>query len=114
MKISRFVSGYMLSGISDVGRGSTHAWAEIYLPEHGWIGYGPLIGRRGGPGHIAVGGSFHPRGVMPVCGGFMGLSGIGTSLKVGIARCAPSRRFSTSCYSGKPQHGNHSKSVEGE
>ena len=82
---ARFVSGYMESGNSNVGRGSTHAWAEIYLPDHGWTGYDPSIGRRVGPGHIAVGVSHHPRGVMPVSGGFLGLSGVGTSLKVGIS-----------------------------
>ena len=81
---ARFVSGYMESMNSQVGRGSTHAWAEIYLPEHGWTGFDPSIGKRVGAGHIAVGVSHHPRGVMPVTGGFTGITGIGTSLKVGI------------------------------
>ena len=81
---ARFVSGYFESSNSRVGRGSTHAWAEIYLPEHGWSGYDPSIGRRVGPGHIAVGVSHHPRGVMPVTGGFSGFSGISTSLRVNI------------------------------
>lgn len=81
---ARFVSGYMESGNSQVGRGSTHAWAEIYLPEHGWTGFDPSIGQRVGPGHIAVGVSHHPRGVMPVTGGFTGITGIGSSLKVSI------------------------------
>jgi transglutaminase-like putative cysteine protease len=81
---ARFVSGYMEGENSAVGRGSTHAWAEIYLPEHGWTGFDPSIGKRVGPGNIAVGVSHHPRGVMPVSGGFLGLAGIGTTLKVGI------------------------------
>lgn len=81
---ARFVSGYLESSNSKVGRGSTHAWAEIYLPDHGWAGYDPSIGKRVGPGHIAVGVSHHPRGVMPVSGGFNGLSGVGSSLKVNI------------------------------
>jgi transglutaminase-like putative cysteine protease len=81
---ARFVSGYLDSQNSRVGCGSTHAWAEIYLPDRGWTGFDPSIGKRVGPGHIAVGVSHHPRGVMPVSGGFNGLSGIGTSLKVAI------------------------------
>lgn len=81
---ARFVSGYMESENSKVGRGSTHAWAEIYLPEHGWTGYDPSIGKHVGPGHIAVGVSHHPRGVMPVIGGFHGPSGVGRSLHVNI------------------------------
>lgn len=81
---ARFVSGYMESANSLVGMGSTHAWAEIYLPEHGWTGFDPSIGRRVGPGHIAVGVSHHPRGVMPVAGGFTGPPGIGKSLEISI------------------------------
>lgn len=81
---ARFVSGYMESDTSRVGMGSTHAWAEIYLPEHGWTGYDPSIGKLVGSGHIAVGVSHHPRGVMPVAGGFHGPSGVGRSLKVNI------------------------------
>ena len=82
---ARFVSGYMESANSAVGRGSTHAWAEIYLPEHGWTGFDPSIGKRVGPGHIAVGVSHHPRGVMPVKGGFRGAAGIERALKVAIS-----------------------------
>jgi transglutaminase-like putative cysteine protease len=81
---ARFVSGYMESDSSKVGRGSTHAWAEIYLPEHGWTGYDPSIGKPAGSGHIAVGVSHHPRGVMPVIGGFHGPAGVGRSLHVNI------------------------------
>lgn len=81
---ARFVSGYLESANSKVGRGSTHAWAEIYLPEYGWTGYDPSTGKRAGPGHIAVGVSQHPRGVMPVSGGFNGATGVSSTLKVNI------------------------------
>lgn len=81
---ARFVSGYLESQSSIVGLGSTHAWAEIYLPDRGWTGYDPSIGKRVGPQHIVVGVSHHPRGVMPVSGGFHGASGVGSSLKVNI------------------------------
>ena len=67
---ARFVSGYMESANSKVARGSTHAWVEVYLPLHGWIGYDPSIGRRTGIGHIAVATSYHPRGIMPISGKF--------------------------------------------
>lgn len=108
---ARFVSGYMESGNSVVGRGSTHAWAEIYLPEHGWTGYDPSIGKRVGSGHIAVGVSHHPRGVMPVSGGFIGLSGIGTSLKVSITtkRLPPVDGITTQ--SQPAPHGNNRNTI---
>ncbi len=82
---ARFVSGYLESSNSKVGRGSTHAWTEVYLPERGWTGYDPSIGRRVGPGHVAVGVSHHPRGVMPVTGGYSGQPGVTSSLTVSIS-----------------------------
>jgi transglutaminase-like putative cysteine protease len=82
---ARFVSGYLESSNSMVGRGSSHAWTEVYLPERGWTGYDPSIGRRVGPGHVAVGVSHHPRGVMPVSGGFAGPPGITSTLNVAIS-----------------------------
>lgn len=69
---ARFVSGYLESEVSRVGRGATHAWTEIYLPDRGWTGFDPSIGGQVGIGHIAVGVSYHPRGVMPISGIFKG------------------------------------------
>jgi len=81
---ARFVSGYLESSNSKVGRGSTHAWTEIYLPDKGWTGYDPSIGHRAGVGHVPVGVSHHPRGVMPVTGGYNGPPGTRTSLSISI------------------------------
>ncbi|MEZ5326222.1 MAG: transglutaminase family protein [Verrucomicrobiales bacterium] len=81
---ARFVSGYLETSNSMVGRGSTHGWTEVYLPDHGWVGYDPSIGKRVGPRHIAVGVSHHPRGVMPVSGGYVGPGGVSSSLIVRI------------------------------
>ncbi|MDF1825410.1 MAG: transglutaminase family protein [Verrucomicrobiales bacterium] len=67
---TRFVSGYLESENSANGRGSTHAWAEVYLPDRGWVGFDPSIGESVGMGHVAVGFSHHPRGVMPITGRF--------------------------------------------
>jgi len=67
---SRFVSGYLESEVSRVGRGATHAWTEIYLPDRGWTGFDPSIGEQVDVGHIAVGVCYHPRGVMPISGTF--------------------------------------------
>ncbi|HVJ46500.1 MAG TPA: transglutaminase family protein [Luteolibacter sp.] len=82
---ARFVSGYLESSNSKVGRGSSHAWVEIYLPEKGWTGYDPSIGQRTGPGHVPVGVSHHPRGVMPVTGGYVGPPGVTSKLTVSIS-----------------------------
>lgn len=69
---ARFVSGYLESEVSRVGRGATHAWTEIYLPDRGWTGFDPSIGNQVDIGHIAVGVAYHPRGVMPIGGSFKG------------------------------------------
>lgn len=81
---TRFVSGYLESENSAVGRGSTHAWTEVYLPDHGWVGYDPSIGKPVGLGHVAVGISHHPRGVMPISGKFESQGNRSTGLQVAI------------------------------
>lgn len=87
---ARFVSGYLESEVSRVGRGATHAWTEIYLPERGWTGFDPSIGGQVGIGHIAVGVSYHPRGVMPIAGSFKanGNSSMGMDVKIFSSRSA--------------------------
>lgn len=68
---SRFVTGYNLSS-ADVGAGSTHAWAEVYLPGAGWKGFDPTAGLVAGSSHIAVAVAHHPETVPPVAGSFLG------------------------------------------
>lgn len=82
---ARFVSGYLESANTKAGKGSTHAWMEVYLPDRGWTGYDPSIGHRIGPGHVAVGVSHHPRGVMPVSGSYSGPTGALVSMAVSIS-----------------------------
>ncbi len=65
---SRFASGYLDSASSAAGRAATHAWAEVYFPEHGWFGYDPTLGESTSHKHIVAGVSSHPRGVMPISG----------------------------------------------
>jgi len=69
---SRFTSGYLDSAASAAGRAATHAWAEVYFPEHGWFGFDPTLGEGTSHKHIATGVSSHPRGVMPVTGSYSG------------------------------------------
>jgi transglutaminase-like putative cysteine protease len=69
---ARFTSGYLHGAPSKAGRGSTHAWTEVYLPALGWRGFDPTLGEAISLGHVAIGVSSHPRGVMPVTGAFIG------------------------------------------
>jgi transglutaminase-like putative cysteine protease len=69
---SRFASGYLESAASFAGHASTHAWTEVYFPEHGWFGCDPTLGEGTSEKHIVSGVSSHPRGVMPVTGAYSG------------------------------------------
>jgi len=47
----RYISGYICPGSSEWrGEGATHAWAEAWLPDTGWVGIDPtnkcLVGER--------------------------------------------------------------------
>jgi transglutaminase-like putative cysteine protease len=70
---ARAVSGY-LSDPGMVGNdgGSTHAWAEVFLPEAGWISFDPTNKRVGSAHLIPVAiGRCNAR-IMPVTGGYLG------------------------------------------
>lgn len=69
---ARFASGYLDSASAAAGRAATHAWTEVYFPEHGWFGFDPTLGEGTSHKHIVTGVSSHPRGVMPVSGSFSG------------------------------------------
>ena len=79
---ARFVSGYLFAEPSADNYGSTHAWAEVFLPGAGWKGFDPTIGKIVGTDHIAVAVARLPESVPPVEGSFIGLPG--ASLDVGV------------------------------
>ena len=79
---ARFVSGYLHAQPSEFNFGSTHAWAEVYLPGAGWKGFDPTTGAIAGSDHIAVAVAISPEKVPPVSGSFIGPPG--TSLDVGV------------------------------
>jgi len=81
---ARFASGYLDSEASAAGRAATHAWVEVYLPEHGWVGYDPTLGERTSFKHILIGVSAHPRGVMPVSGMYSGPESLYQGMRVSV------------------------------
>ena len=81
---ARFTSGYLDTTASAAGRGSTHAWVDVYLPDSGWVGYDPTIGEFVSRKHIALGVSAHPRGVMPVSGIYSGPPGSYQGMQVSV------------------------------
>lgn len=70
---ARAVSGYLFDPqIRADNPGSTHAWAEVYLPGAGWIAFDPTHRRLGGASLIPVAVARSNRQIMPVVGGYIG------------------------------------------
>lgn len=70
---ARAVSGYLFDpDQKDEDAGSTHAWAEVYLPGAGWVAFDPSNQRVGGSQLIPVAFARFNRQVMPVTGGYIG------------------------------------------
>lgn len=80
---ARFVSGYLHVEPAGPQGGSTHAWAEVYLPGAGWKGFDPTHGELVGAKHIAVAVAHLPEAVPPVAGSYLGPPDAG-HLEVGV------------------------------
>jgi transglutaminase-like putative cysteine protease len=82
---ARAVSGYLFDpdAASDDG-GSTHAWAEVYLPCAGWIAFDPTHQRVGSANLIAVAVGRCNGQIMPVTGGYTGDVGDFAGMEVSV------------------------------
>lgn len=73
---ARVVSGYLFdpdrNRMGSEGSGSTHAWAEVYVPGAGWITFDPTNRSVGGFNLIPVAVARDIRHAMPVAGSFAG------------------------------------------
>jgi transglutaminase-like putative cysteine protease len=71
---SRIVSGYIFNPTEPFGSGTTHAWAEVFLPGAGWITFDPTNRKMGGFNLIPVAVARNLSQAMPVSGTFTGTS----------------------------------------
>lgn len=75
---ARIVSGYLYNpdqvSLGSTDAGSTHAWAEVYVPGAGWITFDPTNRSVGGVNLIPVAVARDIRQAMPVTGSFVGIT----------------------------------------
>lgn len=85
---ARIVSGYLYNPNQDfVGSsaaGTTHAWAEIYVPGAGWITFDPTNRSVGGANLIPVAVARDIRQATPVAGSFVGMSDAFLGMSVSV------------------------------
>jgi len=85
---ARIVSGYLFdpdrSLIGSSGGGSTHAWAEVFVPGAGWIPFDPTNRAVGSAGLIPVAVGRRIEQVSPITGSFHGRTSDQLSLDVEV------------------------------
>jgi transglutaminase-like putative cysteine protease len=70
---ARAVSGYLFDPeAAEDEAGSTHAWAEVYLPSAGWIAFDPTHRKVGSAGLVPTAVGRCNGQIMPVTGGYTG------------------------------------------
>ncbi|MDO6562089.1 transglutaminase family protein [Amphritea sp. 1_MG-2023] len=84
---ARFVSGYLHAPLMSNQVGSTHAWAEVYLPGGGWKGFDPTIGDIVGSDHIPVAVSRLAKSVPPIAGSYAGTATSELDVGVWVSEC---------------------------
>ena len=89
---ARFASGYLAVPLDDPqepaggsARGSTHAWAQAYLPRAGWIDFDPTNGSAGARGLVAVAVVRDPRHAIPLHGTFTGFASDHLGMEVQVS-----------------------------
>lgn len=88
---ARIVSGYLYDPAGDLAgsaaAGTTHAWAEVFVPGAGWIAFDPTNRRVGSANLIPVAVGRDIRLVMPVAGSYGGPSDAfeGMSVEVNVS-----------------------------
>jgi transglutaminase-like putative cysteine protease len=90
---ARVVTGYVYSPCEDrstasISAGTTHAWADIYVPGSGWISYDPTNATVGGSDLIRIAVTRDISQAVPIAGSYVGTpdSYLGMAINVSVAR----------------------------
>jgi transglutaminase-like putative cysteine protease len=88
---ARVVTGYLYQASANagspaaIGAGTTHAWADIYVPGSGWIAYDPTNRTIGGHDLIRVAVTRDISQAVPISGSFVGTPGSYLGMTVDVA-----------------------------
>ena len=111
---ARFASGYLAVPLDDpekptsgLARGSTHAWAQIYLVGAGWIDFDPTSGSIGNIALVTVAVVRDPYHATPLHGTFIGFPSdhLGMEVQVSVTSCTQDAIWATRQPSTYPQLG---------
>lgn len=86
---ARYVSGYLFhrtKAANGLGEDASHAWAEAYIPEVGWLGFDPSNKMTAGATHVRVAVGRDYQDVPPTRGVFRGVAETALKVNVGVAR----------------------------
>ena len=109
---ARFASGYLAVPLDDLKepasgstRGSTHAWAQIYLPGTGWIDFDSTSGSVGKIGLVTVAVVRDPQHAIPLHGTFIGFPSdhLGMEVQVSVTSGTPEANWPAPERSTRPQ-----------
>jgi transglutaminase-like putative cysteine protease len=109
---ARFASGYLAVPLDDLKepasgstRGSTHAWAQIYLPGTGWIDFDSTSGSVGKIGLVTVAVVRDPQHAIPLHGTFIGFPSdhLGMEVQVSVTSGTPEANWAAPERSTRPQ-----------
>ena len=82
---ARYVAGYLLSVHSDAALHETHAWAEAWVPDLGWVGFDPTNGLCVTDHYVRLCGGLDAHDAAPVKGSVYGSTAIVIHADVNIS-----------------------------
>lgn len=81
---ARYVSGYLQSGADGTNHEAAHAWAEIHVPNYGWIGFDPANSCCPDQRYIRLGSGLDAQDAAPIRGVARGLGVESLSVTVAV------------------------------
>jgi transglutaminase-like putative cysteine protease len=75
---ARFVSGYQAEEIKFAAADELHAWAEVFLPGGGWLGFDPSQGLAVAEQHVVLATGLAPLAATTITGSFRGTDAFST------------------------------------